>query len=606
MVKRFMLNSAMMVITMACLLCQHAVWVNAQRINTQRRDRPEALISTKAGFISRIRGHVFLQHGNKEPEPVMPGAQMADGDQLSTAAESRVEALINPQAYLRLDEQTVVRALNTVLTEARFELLQGTVMIEVDKIEKEIVFEIVTPQGAITISKTGVCRISLQPSATRIDVIEGEIALGTRQQVADKTALKFGSGKRIEVRKSEAPVVTALELKSYDEFDRWSFQIAKYGLVRRMEAGVYTLCRGQQSPQLCGVYPDFQLKADEWLLTNRESYVELRINRGVFLRLDQQSKLHAVKTENEDAVFELVQGAAIVATDMFSRMRPFKIVTPQGAFMIERGCIARFDVSSAETTVSVRQGQVRMENLDGSAVKGATEISHGKRLQLTSREASAQRAVGFKTTAFKTDLLDTFDRWSFRVWATGYVSRTEGKVAIERKGGTKLQLDKYPPRSYIQLLEGDRLLTAQGGRAMVWLNSRAVLYVNEESEIRAVNLDDYTPHFEVLRGAAIVRLQTTDFIHKKMGIEISTPHGAATISADGTYRFDTDDVGTTIKVYAGALLLGVGEEARAKTALKIKENEVASLKSTAHSPQISRPAALPPDAFDNWIKLFRR
>jgi len=606
--KRGSLKSALsLILLVAFLLCPQAVWVNAQRINTQRTGtRAEGLISTKAGFISRIRGHVFLQRGHKEPEPVLPKAQMMDGDQLRTAAESRVEVLINPQVYLRLNEQTAVRALSTVLSAARFELLQGTVMVEVDKIDKDVVFEIVTPQGPMTMSKTGVCRISVQPSATSIDVFEGEITLGTRQQVTSKTALKFGSGKRIEVKKSEAPVVTALELKPYDEFDRWSFQIAKYGLVRRMEAGVYTLCRGQQALELCRVYPDFQLREDEWLLTFPDSYAELRINRGVYLRVNQQSKLRAVKTEGEDSVFELIQGAVIVETDIFSRMRPFKIITPQGAFTIERGCAARFDVSPAETMVSVRLGRVQMERLDGSDAKGVTEISQGKRLQLTSQDASTQQAAGFKIAGFKMDLLDTFDRWSFRVRATGYVARAEGKVVIERKGGTKLQLEKSTPRSYIQLLEGDRLLTAEGGRAIVWLNPRTVLYVNEESEIRAADTDDYAPHFEVRRGAAILSVQTSDFIHKKLGIEISTPHGAATISADGTYRFDTDDASATIKVYKGSLLLGTGEEAHAKSALKIRENEVAHFTSTATSPQISKPAPMPPDPFDNWIKLFSR
>lgn len=601
--KRGSLKSALsLILLMAFLLCPHAVWVNAQRINTERTGtRAEGMISTKAGFISRTRGHVFLQRGHKEPEPVLPKAQMMDGDQLRTAAESRVEVLINPQVYLRLNEQTAVRALSTVLSAARFELLQGTVMVEVDKIEKDVVFEIVTPHGPMTVSKTGVCRISVQPSATSIDVFEGEITLA---HSTSKMALKFGSGKRIEVKKSEPPVVTALEVKPYDEFDRWSFQIAKYGLVRRMEAGVFTLCRGQQTPQLCGIYLDFQLREDEWLLTFPDSYAELQINRGVFLRVNQQSKLHAVKTEGEDSVFELTQGATIVETGTFSRMRPLKIITPQGAFTIGRGCAARFDVSPSETTVSVRLGRVRLENPEGSD-KEVTDIGQGKRLQLTGRGSSAQRATGFKATEFKLDVLDTFDRWSFRVRGTGYVPRVEGKVVLARRSGTKLQLDKYPPRSHIQLLEGDRLLTAEGSRAMVWLNSRAFLYVNEETEIRAVDTDSFTPRFEVRRGAVIVSVWSVGFIEKKLGIEISTPHGAATISADGTYRFDTDEASATIKVYAGALLLGTGEEVRAKTALKVREKEVAYLTSKSPSPQISKPAAIPPDPFVSWINLLR-
>lgn len=130
------------------------------------------------------------------------------------------------------------------------------------------------------------------------------------------------------------------------------------------------------------------------------------------------------------------------------------------------------------------------------------------------------------------------------------------------------------------------------------------MYVNEESEIRTIDTALFAPRFEVLRGSAIVQVRSGDFIHKKLGIEISTPHGVTTISADGKYRFDTDPSGTTIKVYSGALLLGAGEEVRAKAALKIKESEVAYLTSAAHSPQISKLTATPSDAFDSWSKLF--
>src|SRR5207247_2595433 len=109
--------------------------------------------------------------------------------------------------------------------------------------------------------------------------------------------------------------------------------------------------------------------------------------------------------------------------------------------------------------------------------------------------------------------------------------------------GTKLALDKYPPRTQFQLWEGDRLITASGGRAEVLLSSRAVLHVNEESEIRAVSTELSAPHFELLRGAAYLylwgvglahqSLWTSDSVFKKPKVEISTPHGLASISNSG-------------------------------------------------------------------------
>jgi hypothetical protein len=603
-------------------------------------------ISTKAGFVNRVRGEVFIKRaeGGAE-EKAAAKLQMMDGDRLYTSAESRVEILINSQAYLRLDEHAEVRALNTVLTEARFELLKGTAMVEVDRMEKSVAFEIVTPHGIVTISKEGFCRISIEPASARVDVIEGEITLGTRQQALSKTAIKVDDGKRVELQseRQAAPLITTLERKPYDEFDRWSFQVAKYGVVRRLEAAVATVCRGQEQNELCRVTTEFQLKEDEWLFTDTDSYAELRINRsgylggsnrpptgsrrgeriniplgpwfsrGVYLSLNQKTQLRAVKTEADESVFELRLGSVIVVTDRYVKMRPLKIITPDGTFAIERGCIARFDVNPPQTIVSVRQGEVRRET-SGSAIKSAKEIERGKRLYLGGGASPSERIEEFKAD-FKTENVDAFDRWTFNLATAGWVARHEGKVSIERQSGVKLELDKYPPRTQVQLWEGDRLITAAGGRAEVLLGSRAVLHVDEESTIRAVDIEASAPRFELLRGAAYLHLWsagvayqnlwTSDAVFKKTKVEISTPHGLSTISNSGTYRFDVELPGTTIKVHSGALFLGGQEEVAAKTALKVKEKEVARLSSgNARLPEIAKLTASPPDDFDQWSRLF--
>jgi ferric-dicitrate binding protein FerR (iron transport regulator) len=638
MLKRLLLSSAISAIIAAALpFYSCALWVNAQYF-----------VSTRAGFVNRVRGKVFVQRaGGEEREPVSPNLQMTDGDRLYTSAESRVEILVNSQAYLRLDEQAEVRAVNTVLTEARFELLRGTAMVEVARMDKSIVFELVTPHGTVAISKEGFCRISIGPSSTRIEVIEGEIALGTRQEAVSKRAVKIEDGKRVELTsdRQAAPVITALERRPFDEFDNWSFQVARYGVVRRLEADVYTACRGQEPSELCRVSTEFQLKEDEWLFTDADSYVELRLNRaghlgstnraqlwphrelslgvrmylgpwftrGVYLCLNQKTRLQAVKTETDETVFQLQRGSVIVVADRYTSMRPLKISTPDGAFLIERGCIARFDVNPAQTIVSVRQGEVRMETGSGSATKGAKEIGRGQRLYLTGGASPSQRIEKFEAD-LQTAGLDAFDRWSFHLAAAGYVSRYEGKVAIERRSGTKLELDKYPRRTQVQLWEGDRLITAPGGRAEVLLSSRTVMHVNEESEIRAVNTEVSAPRFELLRGTAYLylwnagvahqRLWTLDSVFKKAKVELSTPHGLASIAKNGSYRFEVAPPGTTIKVHSGALFLGTQEEAKARTALKVSEQETAYLTGTrARPPEIVKLAASPPDDFDHWSRL---
>src|SRR5438552_14014576 len=105
MIKRLMLRGTMSAIIAAVF----PLYLSDARVNAQS----QYFISTKAGLVSRVRGEVFVERARtEERERVTPNLQMMDGDRLSTAAESRVEILINPQAYLRLDEQAEVRAVN--------------------------------------------------------------------------------------------------------------------------------------------------------------------------------------------------------------------------------------------------------------------------------------------------------------------------------------------------------------------------------------------------------------------------------------------------------------------------------------------------------------
>lgn len=665
MLKRLMIGSAMSAIILVTLPFYSP--------DAQVKDQQRYFVSTRAGLVSRVRGEVFVERANTKDRERIPERfqfQMKEGDRLTTLADSRVEIMITPQTYLRLDEQAEVRAINTVIAEARFELVRGTAMVEVNRMDKGIVFELVTPQGMVAMSKEGFYRISLEPTLTRIDVIEGEIALGTRQEALGKTAVKIGDGKRVELKSDAqaAPVITPLERKPFDEFDRWSFQVAKYGVVARLEAGVYTACRDKGQNELCRVSTQFQLKDDEWLITNADSYVELRLNRGVsisdthslpkrgssrpvrisprrppsfpgggplppmstrggfsnlplppwlsrgtYLCLNGQTQLRAVKTDDDDSVFELRSGSVLISTDRYARLRPLKIITPDGTFAVGHGGIARFDVNPPQTIVSVRQGEVQMETRDGSVAKSAMDIGRGQRLRLSG--GAPPRVEGFKAD-LKTASLDAFDRWSFHLVTAGYVTRYDGKVSIERLSGTKLELGKQGSSMQVQLWEGDRLLTAPGAHAEVLLSSKAVLHVNEESEIRAVRTVFPTPHFELLRGAAYLHhlsglsfayqsLWASDIVYKKTKVEISTPHGFASISEGGKYRFEIDSSGTTIKVHDGSLSLGAHQEVAAKVALKVKEKETVHLASAnARRPEITKLAPSPPDDFDQWSARF--
>jgi hypothetical protein len=203
------------------------------------------LISTKAGFINRVEGKVSLQRQDSEEDEVIRaslGTQMKDGDRLSTATDSYAEILLNPGSYLRLDQKTEVRAVNTALTAVRFELLKGSVIIEVSTIDKKLPLEIGTPHGPVASAKAGLYRLDLKKGETVVRVQRGELFLGTREQLLAKSAIKIGKGKlthftagftgKPEIAKFDADLLL-------DDFDQWSFQraetlvAANYAVLRR-------------------------------------------------------------------------------------------------------------------------------------------------------------------------------------------------------------------------------------------------------------------------------------------------------------------------------------------------------------------------------------
>lgn len=191
------------------------------------------LISSKAGFVNRAEGRVYILRADDEDGEkgrASLGTQMRAGDRLSVAANGFAEALLNPGSYLRLSENTEVRAVSVALDSVRFELIKGSVIAEIGQIDKKTPIEIITPHGALTIAKAGLHRIDTNGSATLVAVRQGEIHLGTPADVAAKQSFKIKSGKvatltgSAQIGKSD---IAKLDKDTIDKFDTWSFNRAQ-------------------------------------------------------------------------------------------------------------------------------------------------------------------------------------------------------------------------------------------------------------------------------------------------------------------------------------------------------------------------------------------
>jgi hypothetical protein len=195
--------------------------------------KAQYLISTKAGFVNRVEGQVYILRADGEDGEkarASLGSQMRAGDRLRVENKGFAETLLNPGSYLRLSENTEVRAINIALDSVRFELIKGSVIAEIGQIDKKTPIEIITPQGALTIAKSGLHRIDARDKSTVVSVRQGEIYLGTRSDLAAKQSLKIKSGKVVTLTGSAQPGqsdIAKLDKDSIDKFDMWSFNRAQ-------------------------------------------------------------------------------------------------------------------------------------------------------------------------------------------------------------------------------------------------------------------------------------------------------------------------------------------------------------------------------------------
>ncbi len=206
------------------------------------------LISTKSGFVNRAEGKVFILRADSEDGSkgrASLGTQMRDGDSLITEAGSYAELLLSPGSYLRLNENSEVRVLNTAFEEIRFELIKGSAIAEVataneqvSNINKNSPLEIVTPHGTISIAKDGIYRFDTIEANTLVQVRQGELFVGDRNQflLGKATKIKRGNAVKLTGGVVNNSDIAKVNKDVSDRFDSWSFNRANTLMAANISA----------------------------------------------------------------------------------------------------------------------------------------------------------------------------------------------------------------------------------------------------------------------------------------------------------------------------------------------------------------------------------
>jgi hypothetical protein len=171
----------------------------------------QSVISARAGLIYYTEGRVLL---NDHAVRLVPGRfpQMRTDDVLRST-RGRGEILLNPGAILRIRDDSAVRLLSNSLTEPRFEVLSGAIILEVEDLGNAISVTAVWRGVAVSTAKKGVFRLDTNPAALR--VFEGEALVASEGR-----SIRVGKGKVLPF--GGTWTCAKFDPRQVDSFDQWS------------------------------------------------------------------------------------------------------------------------------------------------------------------------------------------------------------------------------------------------------------------------------------------------------------------------------------------------------------------------------------------------
>ena len=187
------------------------------------QDREKYIISAKAGGINLVSGNVRVQRKGQESAGELTSSdELESGDRVLTGWAGRVEVLLNPGSYMRVDENSEVELADASLDTLRIKLIKGSAVVEVagaDGVRFEI--NIDTPHTSALIVRSGIYRFSIPAGErTEIFVRKGRLFFGTGLTARVKDGQKV-------VINGAATEVAKFDKKSQDAFDLWSKERAR-------------------------------------------------------------------------------------------------------------------------------------------------------------------------------------------------------------------------------------------------------------------------------------------------------------------------------------------------------------------------------------------
>ncbi len=186
----------------------------ASRPAPERPDIPQTVAR-----VALVSGDVSFSRGDDPDDwvAVDPNVPMTLGDRLWTGENGRVELQIHGGNLARLAPRTDLQALNLTNDVKQFSLALGTASFSVRRLSDDEVFEVDTPNAAITLERPGDYRVDVDPDGnSRVQVRRGR-AIAT----AAGAQLALAAGEELDVDGIDAPRTTVVAAPGPDGWDAW-------------------------------------------------------------------------------------------------------------------------------------------------------------------------------------------------------------------------------------------------------------------------------------------------------------------------------------------------------------------------------------------------
>lgn len=184
------------------------------------------IISAKSGMVHYLEGDVFLDGKAVEVKyNLFP--EIKEGQVVRTD-EGRIEVLMNPGTFLRLGEHSSFKMLDKRLIDTRFEVLEGSAIIEVAEVAKDNNLTVAFKDAQVEVKKAGVYRIDGDTGELKVYKGEAIVVRNGQTLTVKESHLAQLKGVTITAEKFDA--------KMGDAFYRWAARRAGSTSVANLAA----------------------------------------------------------------------------------------------------------------------------------------------------------------------------------------------------------------------------------------------------------------------------------------------------------------------------------------------------------------------------------